>query len=314
MYAFDTMNYSLRPNKIIQRQMAFDGLELLKRHLPLGNAVYIGFGSVWFADFILAHKRLGISEMISIERDPILAARARFNAPFRTVRVEEGDSTTILTELKDRAEDMLRPWIVWLDYTSSLTPEIMIDVDLLADYAPPGSVMLMTMNAKAENIGKGLEGRRDGLQRLLGDVVSEDVDLQTLTSKRMQRTLGEYISSYIEARCRTFARSGGFVPAFQMPYRDGVEMITVGGIFPTPETRDQTVALVSGLEWPGFPGTSIETPPLTPKEICALQTLLPDPAVVRRHVLGLGFDLEDDKLEVYCAHYRRYPSFFQVVG
>jgi hypothetical protein len=36
---------------------------------PVDEYVYVGFGSVWFQDFILFHRHLGMRDMISIERD-----------------------------------------------------------------------------------------------------------------------------------------------------------------------------------------------------------------------------------------------------
>lgn len=176
MYNFDPINYSLRPNKVIQRQVAFDGLAMFASALNLARAKYVGFGSIWFADFILAHKRLGISDMLSVEVDEITYKRAKFNAPFRT--------------------------------------------------------------------------------------------------------------------------------------------ITVGGVLPGARQERGVRAVTERPDWPGFPSVPIETPPLTPKELTALQRVLPSSngGLTDGDLARLGFALEPGMLDVYCAHYRRYPSFFQVVA
>jgi hypothetical protein len=315
MFGFDTINYSLRPNKVIQRNLAFDGLQRLSSVIPISKMKYIGFGSVWFADFIMAHKQLGIADMISIERDPVTFVRAKFNSPFRTIRVVEGDSTTILGRLTKNRRARVKPWILWLDYTSSLTPEVVDDIDLIVDHAPENSVLLVTINVMGRAVGSGLEGRRDALRKLLGDVVADDAPLVTFQEDALPETVASYVSTYIDARCKTFARKPGWIPAFTMPYRDNAQMVTVGGILPSAATVAEISSIISEAEWPGFPTVPVETPPLTPKELGALQRVLPAKApLTRADLRRLGFDLEDGMLDVYCAHYRRYPSFFQVVG
>ena len=96
MASFDIINYSLRPSKSIQRRLVFEGVRTLKGNLELDNMVYIGFGSVWFTDFVMAHKLLGIQDMVSMEADVIGYKRALFNAPYATVRVMEGSSAAAL--------------------------------------------------------------------------------------------------------------------------------------------------------------------------------------------------------------------------
>src|SRR5215469_15284764 len=93
------VNYSLRHNKCIERAIVFDGIRLILNQLSAMNAVYIGFGSAWFSDFLLAHRILGIQEMISIEADPVTYKRAVFNRPYRTLEVLEGESSDRTPEL-----------------------------------------------------------------------------------------------------------------------------------------------------------------------------------------------------------------------
>jgi len=90
MPSFDAINYSLRPSKSIQRQIVFSGVRMLQANLDLERLAYIGFGSIWFTDFVLAHKLLGIDDMWSIECHDVGYRRALFNAPYATVHVEHG--------------------------------------------------------------------------------------------------------------------------------------------------------------------------------------------------------------------------------
>lgn len=99
MASFDAVNYSLRPSKTIQRQIVFDCVRSLQAGLNLERLVYVGFGSIWFTDFVMAHKLLGIDDMVSLEADDIGYRRAVFNSPFSTVRVKHGYSYDVLPNL-----------------------------------------------------------------------------------------------------------------------------------------------------------------------------------------------------------------------
>lgn len=76
MASFDSVNYSLRPSKSVQRGLVFEGLRAVSNSVDLRNAVYIGFGSIWFTDFVMAHKVLNIDDMVSIEANEIGFRRA----------------------------------------------------------------------------------------------------------------------------------------------------------------------------------------------------------------------------------------------
>src|SRR5712692_6704606 len=112
MASFDAINYSLRPSKSIQRQLVFDGVRFLQDVMELDRLAYIGFGSIWFTDFVLAHKVLRIDDMVSIEDNDIGYLRAKFNSPYSTVRVEHGLSTAILPRLFAEPGLARRPWML----------------------------------------------------------------------------------------------------------------------------------------------------------------------------------------------------------
>src|SRR5438128_622831 len=101
MPSFDAINYSLRASKSIQRQLVFEGVRMLQRELHLERLAYVGLGSIWFTDFTMAHKLLGIDDMVSIESHPVGYRRAVFNSPYATVKVREGYSSEVLPALYD---------------------------------------------------------------------------------------------------------------------------------------------------------------------------------------------------------------------
>lgn len=314
MASFDTVNYSLRPNKAIQRQIVFDALELIDRVMPLRQSLYIGFGSVWFTDFVLAHRRLGIRDMISIENKPIGALRARFNAPFKTVKVEEGESNDVLRAIADDDALNRRQWVVWLDYDRALSPEVLLDIGTVVTHAPPNSVLILTVNASAGSHGDNPRKREAYVRNLLGPSVSDSLTAADFGADAIVETLAASLRSYIADQAVQLGRPGGFVEGFRIPYRDGSPMLTIGGFLCAPGARSGVRTAIADAHWPGMPRIPVAAPPLTMKEISALQRLLPsDRPITRAALRRAGFDLEDEQLSTFCEHYRRYPAFSQVV-
>ena len=314
MPSFDAINYSLRPSKSIQRHVVFDGIDLLKRTLGLDQMLYVGFGSIWFTDFLLAHRFLRIREMISIEGNEVGHRRALFNAPFATVRVEQGLSGEVLPNLLADANLRHQPWLIWLDYDYQLNEAIRNDLQLVIENAPANSMLIATFNGLENKYGTALE-RVDRLRAILGAVVPEDLAKADCKDEMMQKTLADLTLDFMTATAAGMARPGGFVPAFRVIYRDMAPMVTVGGMLPTQGAAMQAKDIIARADWPARPERPIRAPHLTLKEAAILQSKLPrDLPLTRDQVRALGFDLEDDQIEVYQRYYRQYPAFAQIVS
>jgi hypothetical protein len=92
-------------------------------------------------------------------------------------------------------------------------------------------------------------------------------------------------------------------------------MVTVGAVFPSPELQRKTLTKIQSPSWGGFVTEPIVAPHLTSKEVAVLQGALPSrEELTRRSVQELGFDLEVDQLRAFQEHYRRYPTFAQVLS
>ena len=314
MASFDSINYSLRPAKSIQQQLAFEGVRLLDKEIDLERAMYVGLSSVWFTDFAMVHRMLGIEDMVSIEKDEIAAARARFNKPFRTVTVKEGMAGEVLDAMYDDESVNGRPWIVWLDYDASLNADILDDLKALIEKAPGDTILLATFNGHETNYGRlanaGQQERRSYLSELFGDAFDETVSQQALKGSRLTDLLCSLTLDKLQDYATVVGRSGGFVPAFQMIYADGAPMITVGGVLPTLGDRRRVAGIVAREDWPCLLKGSIQAPPLTMLEALTLQAQHPRPVpLTRDEVRDLGFDLRDDQLETFARYYRQYPTY-----
>lgn len=313
MPSFDAVNYSLRPSKTIQRAIVFDGVRVVRDALSIDRQVYIGFGSVWFTDFVAAHRSLGIDDMISIEANDIGFRRAKFNAPYACVEVRHGLSSLVLPELRKDERLGHRPWLLWLDYDSEFTETIASDLRWAVENAPSDSILLTTFNGRDDRYGHAND-RAGYLRTLFGGVVPDDLSKKSVKDDRMVETLCNLTLDFMASVAIGSSRPGGFVPAFKVPYTDTAPMVTVGGILPSAQNAAAARRMASQPEWSYLLSKIVSAPHLTTKEAASMQTLLPRAGSMTRDLVqGLGFDLEEHQIEAFETHYRRYPSFAQVV-
>ena len=316
MSSFDVVNYSLRPSKSIQRQIVFDGINILASRLDLNLSqfIYIGLGSIWFTDFVMAHKLLGIKDMISMEEDSIGYKRACFNTPYATVSVLKGSSYTILPTLFNDENISQRPWLIWLDYDSEFGEELRDDTRDVIKSAPDNTLFLITFNGNETRYGYPKE-RPERLQQLFEEVVPYDLSMNRCKGTRMQRTLADFAIAFMQSVAASSTRPDGFIPAFRVIYKDSATMVTAGGFLTSsPQLADEVQKIVKEADWKCRPKETIVAPHLTIREAVTLQSKLPNSkGLSRKIVQSLGFDLEDQQIKIYEKYYREYPSFAQII-
>jgi hypothetical protein len=313
MASFDTVNYSLRPSKTIQRILIFESIRKLQETLVLEDMIYVGFGSIWFTDFQMAHKSLNIKHMISIESNEIGYKRANFNKPYRTVEVIQGTSAETLPRLLQRADIATRPWLVWLDYDGVLEEGPVDDIRLIIENAPSNSILLVTFNGIPSRYGKAPD-RPTRIKELLGSVVPDKLGKKDCDDDTMQRTLLQHTGDFMLSIAADSSRPGGFQKAFGICYKDGAPMITIGGILPAKDAVADVQAVIASEDWFGLVPDPIVAPLLTHKEANLLQSKLPSELPLdRRLIQRLGFDLEDTQIKIFEKYYKYYPTFAQVL-
>lgn len=62
--SYRIINYPLRPAKAIERRMLCAAFERLHPFQRIERYRYVGFGSIYFSDFQLLHRQLGITDML----------------------------------------------------------------------------------------------------------------------------------------------------------------------------------------------------------------------------------------------------------
>ena len=122
-------------------------LDLLRRLMeagfPISGYQYTGMGSIYFVDFILFHRYLGIKRMVSVEKAEEIKRGVHFNRPYGSIEIFIGDIADYIPSLsKDRKH------ILWLDFDFVISREAIGAVVMAAAQLSPGSILLVTIDAE----------------------------------------------------------------------------------------------------------------------------------------------------------------------
>ncbi len=311
--SFAKINYTLRPNKNVERKLIVECLFGLNEAFPIQEYAYIGMGSMWFVDFVLVHKKLLIEKMISIEKE-IYAERAEFNKPYDCIKVIPGDTSMVLPELDFES----RPTIAWLDHETGLDGPVLEDVRIVCENAKNGSVLLVTVNANFRKLdgikdktGKPMK-RVDALRQYAGDLVPPNLDRKNIL-ERFPEVLAEILFAHVKSTIKASGRLERFYPLFNIFYRDTSPMLTIGGMIAKEGDKEKLDCCGLFRRFDCATGEkqfTINVPHLTVKEKIALDEMLPRtefPSV--EEIEEKGFPLDKEDIEAYCRFYRHYPVF-----
>ena len=308
-----TINFSIRQNKAIERAIAFDALAECLPFLG-SDPAYVGLGSVWFQDFQMAHRSLNIDTMISVEQDSVVYERASFNRPFRNIEVIHGSTREAIPELLERGGLGERPWIVWLDYDSIMNQDRLDELTSLVSSLADGSALLTTCSARVGRYANDAVRRHRVLTDLFGeDNVPDSSEIESLHGDGFMHTLADCVLDHLSAAATRLGRSGQFVPAIRVLYRDTTNMVTVGGLLPGTDELASCKEMTTSADWCGFEPSILNAEPLTLREMQALWQLLPSHHdLTREDVKSLGFDLSEEQLRLVQRHYLRYPFYAEI--
>lgn len=247
--SFELIDYRLRPAKYAERLMVAEFAARSRFHIS-ADYQYIGLGSVYFTDFKLFHRSLGISKLISIESSTI-EDRFRFNKPFNHITLTFGSTGEVLPGL-----DWTVPSIVWLDYDGQLSKDKLFDIDLLVRKVRSGSLLFFSINAeKPSPKGMKKEIRDADLLKALQQMVDPstippDVRHVDLQGRQARIVYYRLMNQTIEASLAAYnavARMNGqptkkWQQLMHLTYKDGATMLTLGGIIYDETESDKLAA------------------------------------------------------------------------
>jgi hypothetical protein len=276
--SYKKIDYRLRPAKHAERLMVAEVASRLRFH-DVRSYRYVGLGSIYFTDFKLMHRALGISAMVSIEAEEDDRERFDWNRPYGTIEMQYGTTDAVLPGL-----DWSAPSIVWLDYDDQLSQSKLVDIDLLLRKAAPGSLLLFSVNAEPPS-PPGHAPAGDLLAALRAMVGNERVDpalcredLQGWAAARAYRRIMAAIAEAALASQNALIaapeKRRRWQQVLNIEYKDGARMLTIGGIVYEAEQEDAYRA--GAFERLGFfrdgeTAFRIEVPRLTLKEMAHLE-------------------------------------------
>jgi hypothetical protein len=318
--------YHLRPNKNIDRHLFLQTLIGLSRQLPISDYSYTGFGSYLFDDFKLLHEILGISKMISLEQDPYVFKRAKFNLPYNCIEVKNISSTDYISDLSCNENDHN---IFWLDFVApSKLGEQLADYSSLLTQLNPYDIIRITLNANPNSLGgsndkEHLHAIR--FQTLKTRVQSTDfpsaLTQDDVTTKRYPLALLQILKLITTNLLRDMSPySPNFMfPLFSTIYADGQQMVTFTGIVLDNHKEEDSIKNVLNI----YPHNTftwdtphhIEIPSLTVRELMEINKLLPSPNAQQQLMEDFPFifPAEDPQsIDNYIQYYKYYPNYHQV--
>ena len=296
--------YDLRPAKQVERRMILDALgRLMNEGVPIRDYQYTGFGSIYFFDFVLLYKLVGLRRFVSVEYDTDITRRVAFNKPFDPVEIRMQPIGDVIPTLSRDARHIL-----WLDYDDRLTSSMLQDTAAASYHLPCGSLLLITVDAEPP-AGRGAPAERmEYFESEGGDLLPYDFDIGWCTKTRLPETnlaiLGNATKSGLAAR------ELDFLPLFRFVYADGHEMVTLGGMIGGAAER----RILDSCDWvgasylrrdPSQPPYRIRVPRLTRRERLFLDRHMPCSDSWKPE----AFELDKDEIEAYREIHRFYPHY-----
>ncbi|TCK68456.1 O-methyltransferase [Acidipila rosea] len=284
--SFRKIDYSLRPAKHAERKMLSEIFRRLRPFQPVEDYTYVGLGSIWFTDFSLFHRALGVKDMRSIEREKNAKARVEANKPFSTITVAYDEASVVLPEL-----DWSKRSFVWLDYDDPLAPDMLLDSQIVASHAASGTVLAVSVQCQqAREVGDAQKETNGptALERFRDQFGRESIPQGVCEDDLYGWPLGNLSRRMIEAKIQAALAvrnidqdvfsAVSFIPICSIEYKDGACMTTVVGIFV--EGRELGTAQSCGFETLDFLTTDgkpirIQVPVLTIREIRHIERQLP---------------------------------------
>jgi hypothetical protein len=321
-----SLPYHLRPNKAVERLLFVDLLDRLDEVLHFDDAYsYIGLGGPQMEDCRAVHERFQSMQMFSLERDPQVLKRQKFNRPHTNLQLVPESSGEYLSHFQAKT-----PLVVWLDYAEeSERVEQLAEFQTLLRALLALSVVKLTFNANPANLAGDakvgmLAERMEKLMEQFERLLPSDLPEESMSEPRFPETLLKIVAA--ASREALASRNGWlFQPLSAFFYRDSrQQMFTVTGIVGTKAPIDSVIEKTRlagwhfrNLDW--SPPMLIKVPELTVKERICINQLLPKSKNDLKAIHGgLGFQLHPDEVESenelaqYVTFYRHYPHFGRV--
>jgi len=301
--------YDLRPCKQIERRMMLHSLQGLQEiGFPISKYQYTGFGSLFFVDYILIRKLLGIYDMVSVEINEEIESRVRYNVPHNDIKIEIGDVGDFIPCLSKDKQHLL-----WLDYDDVFQSFMADHLIEACSVLSAGSVIAITVDVDYKSLDDPTNAVWfNHFVDQAEDFLPPGVTKNQFDPEGISFMVSEVISAIMSKI--TYRKGMSFVPMFNFIYADGHEMQTLGGMICDTASKSR----LKKYNWAQFPFLRkkleqepyrIKSPVLTRKERLYLDTHLPAEAGWKPDV----FTLRDAQLEQYREVYKYCPMYAELL-
>lgn len=305
----EKVNYLIRPAKQVERKLIIEMLQILSNRYPIKKYQYVGMGSLFYVDYQMVHKYLGIKSMISMEMEEEKIERYRFNKPYKFIKLIPGMSTDILPTLNWN-ENLF----IWLDYDSKMSLSIINDIQIISNYIKPGGILIVTIDAEPKRFDNGGDMSKDMYKpkRLLNNFKKElypyyplKIHEKDFSHNRYPSLLYQMIVNIIQDKL--IRRNLSCYQFINFKYKDTSQMYTFGCIYDMNPNDIKGCGLYD-LEYVSTNSAIIEinVPIITPLEKIHFDKLIPEIAEKLTH-----FKMDQKKLNDYEKYYRYYPQYFE---
>ena len=297
------INYSSRPAKGVERKLICDLVSKFPKCNNISEYRYIGFGSFYFADFILFHNQLNIDKMISIEHSE-QEERYIFNKPYKCIDILFCDAQDALSRHLEFLPD--HPDFMWLDYDYELNRDIVSDLITAAQKLVKGSFLFVSFNGSINaEPGNRVEYLKEIFDDYIPSIQEKDIDKESITQIFYQG-IDNAIQRSITTRQLVDKISAKSI--FFIKYRDGAPMLTIGYYF---GDDNSAIEFDSIKELPGVTVSStpvnLKIPCFTKSEIRELNKYLPGSSAEEIKEKLPYLELAD--ILKYIGLYKYYPNY-----
>jgi hypothetical protein len=334
--------YHLRQNKFVDRQLFIDVLSHINRVRPIKLYLYISFGGAYLEDFKIVHANFGNEEMLSLEQEPWLIERQKFNAPYGCIECIEKTSAQFLEDYDQIvSEYRSKNVIVWFDYAAPIQTKQIAEYQALLQHMKPFDIVRLTLNANPNTLAEERKGQQplepaehlrerrfEELRRRLGDFLPAGFTADDMRPDTYARLL---LGCVRLASLQALAGTPGLLvqPLAVFTYNDAVhQMLTVTSIL-LEQDRVAEFLRGTGIDRYEFASTDwerivpIKLPYLSAREKLYLDGLLfKNTQRRRRSELKAGTKLKvrlaktaadsSEMVSQYFLFYRYYPHYHRI--
>lgn len=326
------LNYRLRPNKAVDRELFLSLLGWLAGTLKIENYQYVGLGGPFLEEFRLLHARLGIQEMVCVESNENVHLRQKFNRPIPSVDCV----LDTLEEYLDSTE-FEKPVIIWFDFTEprAILEQINAFTKTILN-VPANSILRITLNSNPSSLGEPKQGETITKRGKKGDTDEKKPTVQEWRLQRFRERLGRHVPNDLSPDGMTKKNFGNSVLhtlhlavedavlqikdrdifwALATHYADGQSMVTATLIVISDDHNEEKEHLKSLIEDWCFSSSPKEPLKLDMPALSTIERLTMEADENPKEILGYDLPkstLGEDPFDMFRKFYRVYPHFARI--